>query len=147
MKEGVCKDVFEDYVKNCTDPLYKPLFSALLLDRYDFENFMASDLVAKAYPSDKVIRKFVRHVVDRLLEEGRYEQLVEFLSPLSTMVRDDCYLKSILALSYVRIGKIESAKGILQQIESCESPWYKIALNALEDSRLQERIKNVGQNR
>ena len=146
MENGSCKDVFAAYVNECEDPLYRPLFSSLL-EGFDPKSFSAMELLAKTYQRERVVRKFVRHVVEKMLNEGRYEELIEFLSPLTVSMQSDCYLKSILALSYVRSGKIDSAKSILENMGSCENPWYQIALNALKDSQLQERIEYVGQNR
>ncbi len=145
MVEHECEEAFKEYVNRCDDQLYKPMFTALLMKDLDTKKFLALESLTKVYSTDRFTQKFVKVMVDRLLQDGRYEELVSFLTPLARSLKENCYLKSILALSYVRSGKIESAKSLLEQIAQCEDPWYKIALNALKDTQLQERIENVGE--
>jgi len=148
LEDGECRESFGEYLKFCgEDPFYADLFRSLLLGVSEAFIKERSSQVARRYRDDPVVRKFVRVSVERLLARRRYEEIIDLLTPLVRQVEDGCYLKSVLALSYVRIGKIGFAESVLRGLSGCEDPWYQIALNALENEKLESRILNVGEDR
>ncbi|MRI83757.1 MAG: hypothetical protein C6I00_04980 [Nitratiruptor sp.] len=149
MQQGQCPEWIGRYVRRCRqDPFEHRLFASLL------NGAIESDFIAKErrqfqerYFKDPVVRKYVRLMIDRLLEQGRYEDLILLLEPLSEQLGGECYLKSVLALSYVRSGKIARAEEIVEKIGKCDDPWYTIALHAIKDAQLQQEVYNVGKDR
>ena len=149
-----CDDVYEKVEQKCPkEDLYRDVFANILSMHQEkiATSFLIQkkDELAKAYTKDEVIKKFVQLFAKKLLEHERYEDLIRLLSPIAEYIQNDCFLNSILSLSYVRIGKIEYAKEMLQKAKSCENSWYTLAKYAIEDSMLQEAIRDedVGQSR
>ena len=147
LQKGCSKDI-ESYLSQCKEKgLYKEIFKAVKDGKIDskfIEKY--APRLAELYPKDAVVRKFVKLVVDRLLEQERYEDIVNILYMLRDSVKKDCYLDSVLALSYIRSGKIDYGKKIVSEIKNCDNIWYKIAKAALEDEELKEEVENVGKN-
>lgn len=148
-----CDEVYEKLVHNCPQKeLYSDIFANILSMEQDeiATQFLMQkkDKLAKAYTKDEVVKKFVQLFAKKLLEYERYNDLIKLLSPIAEYIQNDCFLNSILSLSYVRIGKIDYAKEMLKKAKQCENSWYMLAKLAIEDSVLQEAIKgeDVGKN-
>ncbi len=143
-----CVKIYKGLIKNCKkEKLYSALFQTYLnMRKNKLSTVLLKDklhLIAQAYNSDPVVKKFVELFAKKLLEKERYEELVEFLNPLAKTIESDCFLNSLLALSYVRVGKIEFARNLLENIGNCEKDrWFKLAQLALQDALLQEKIKD-----
>ncbi len=144
-----CKSSIEEYLRACPkESFYKRLFEAVDKDEYG-AGFLRSEssLFLKYYKKDPLVRKYLRRAVERLIQKRAYGDIVALLSPLRAELREDCFLNSVLALSYIRSGKIEYAKEILANISRCDDPWYEIAAEALEDQELKQKVYNVGKDR
>ena len=144
-KGGDCKNEIDEYVKSCNrKDIFYHIFEAL--SKNDLSSFLKKygEQIKQDY-QDPVVHRFVKASVDIFLQKKRYDRIIALLTPLVSQVHD-CYLKSILALSYVRSGKIDLAKSILENIKGCEGNWYKIAKNALLDAELARKVRNVGEN-
>jgi len=143
-----CNSIYKKLVENCKDDeLYKVLFSTYL-------NLQKGKLswellepriqeIAKEYKQDEVVKKVIQELLQKLLEKGKYQEIIRIVAPLAKKIENDCFLNSLLALSYVRVGKIEFAKTLLENTRSCDkNRWYKLATLALQDALLKEKIKD-----
>ena len=151
--EASCEQVYKDLVRYCAqDELYRDIFTNILLMRQNRldTTFLVQKrkILATSYVKDEVVKKFVQLFAQKLLEKERYNDLIKLLSPLASSIQSDCFLNSILSLSYVRIGKIKYARQMLKKAKGCKNSWYTLAKLAIEDSLLQQEIKgnNVGEN-
>ncbi len=102
-----------------------------------------SSFFAKNYEKDPVVRKFVQKFAQYLIQREEYAKVVKLLSPLTKDIRNDCFLKSVLALSYIRIGKSVYAKELLQSAQGCENTWYNLAKLSLKDVMLEREIEGL----
>ncbi len=144
-----CKEDLERFLKRCKEEgFYKDMFLSIK-ERKSRISFLLryKDEFERLYSKDPAVRKFVKQSVDELLQKERYEDIIKMLRSLRELIDKDCYLSSILALSYIRSGKIEYGEKILNEIKNCDNIWYKIAKSAAESERLKEEVENVGKDR
>ncbi len=151
--DASCEEVYKKLVQFCPkNELYRDIFANVLSMRHNRldTQFLAQQkkFIAQTYLKDEVVKKFVQLFAQKLLEKERYGDLINLLSPIATFIQRDCFLNSILSLSYVRIGKIDYAREMLTKAKGCNNSWYMLAKVAIEDSLLQQKIKeeNVGDN-
>ncbi|MRJ02212.1 MAG: hypothetical protein GXO19_04085 [Epsilonproteobacteria bacterium] len=148
MEGGRCSKEFKEYITRCNqNPFERELFRTLLKGEVGSDFIRANvKLFEELYFKDPLVRRYTEITVGKLLDADRYGDLIALLAPLSRSIKD-CSLKSILALSYVRSGKIALASQIVERLSDCDSPWYQIAINAIKNSQLQEEVQNVGKDR
>ena len=100
-------------------------------------------ILAKKYKKDPVVRKFVQLLAKRLIQKERYADVVRLLGPVAKQIQKDCFLNGVLSLSYIRIGKMKYAQELLDRSSACEGGWYLLAKNALEDTKLMQKLKGI----
>ena len=147
-----CKNAYTDVLRHCPHDFYRALFQNILylrqgkIDKIFFKRYK-KELIA--HYNEPVTKKFISQLVQQLLAGERYDQVVSLLGPLASATPHDCFLHSVLALSYVRLHKIAFAKKILENVGKCNNSWYNLAMIALQDAQLQQQLKgeDVGQDR
>ncbi len=142
-----CNGIYRELVKSCPKKeLYTHIFSVYLnLDKKIDTSFLVryKEELAKRYRDDKVVKRFVQIFTKKLIDKERYRDVINLLSPIANEIGSDCFLNSVLALSYVRIGKIDLAAELLERSKSCNNSWYTLAKLALEDAKLQKEIEGL----
>ncbi|WP_281951167.1 tetratricopeptide repeat protein [Nitrosophilus kaiyonis] len=98
--------------------------------------------IAKRFEKDEIVKKFVKAYSEKLINESKYTYLINILEPISKNLKDSCYIDSLLAISYIRTGKMNYAKEIINKIKDCNENWSKIAKNIYESELLRLRIEN-----
>ena len=153
MANASCQEIYKKVHKYCpANDLYSDIFNNIFLMNQNkiATNFLQhkKDELAKKYKEDRVIKKFVIMFAQKLLERENYKELIQLLNPIAKNIQNDCLLNSILSLSYVRIGKIDYAEQVLNRVKKCKNIWYKLAKFAIEDSKIEEAVRNenVGNN-
>ena len=146
LADFTCDTIYKSVVESCsTKNIYTHIFKNYLtmkkgtINTAFLRNFRS--ILARKYSNDKVIRKFVQLFAKKLLEEQRYSDIVHLLSPLAKDIRNDCFLNSLLALSYIRIDKIDLADALLKKTKACDNEWFRLAKVALQSAQLQKQIK------
>ncbi len=142
----VCDRVYNAVLRTCSNKnLYTHIFKNYIAMQKGSVNtgFLKNfhSILAKKYPKDPVIKKFVQLFAKKLLDEQRYSDIVQLLSPLAKDITNDCFLNSLLALSYIRIDKIALAGALLEKTKKCDNDWFHLAKLAFESARLQKQIK------
>ncbi|BAF69734.1 tetratricopeptide repeat protein [Nitratiruptor sp. SB155-2] len=99
------------------------------------------DFFVKHYKKDPVVRKYVEMLAKKMIEKEQYQKIIDLLSPIASYIKEDCFLNSILSLSYVRIGKMQYAGKILNEMNSCDNEWYHIAKAAYDDILFSKEIE------
>ncbi|BCD61859.1 hypothetical protein NitYY0826_C0722 [Nitratiruptor sp. YY08-26] len=141
-----CPGVYEKTVALCPkSDLYRNIFAKIVLLRTNkVDTTFLHDqslLLAKNYEHDEVVQKFVQLFAKKLLDKEQYEKLIDLLGPLAKQIQKDCFLNGVLSLSYVRIGKIEYAKKLVESAKDCNTTWNILAKLAIEDMLLQAAVK------
>ena len=141
-----CSGVYEDQLRACPRDFYSAMFQNIIYlhsDRID-KNFIErhSEDIAKNYDKP-LIKKFVKLLATKLIEHERYDQVIELLGPIASKMGKDCFLDSILALSYVRTGRVKLAQDILENVGECANSWYNLATIAVENAQLQQKLKGL----
>ncbi|BCD59920.1 MULTISPECIES: tol-pal system YbgF family protein [unclassified Nitratiruptor] len=141
-----CSNRFEMLKNRCKqNSFYKLLFlSASKLEQGIIDtSFVKShrDFFVKNYTKDPVVRKYVEILAKKMIEKELYQQIIDLLSPIASYIKEDCFLNSILSLSYVRIGKMQYAGKILNEMSSCDNEWYHIAKAAYDDILFSKEIE------
>ncbi|WP_201332486.1 tetratricopeptide repeat protein [Nitratiruptor sp. YY09-18] len=140
-----CRDVLQKAVSGCAKDFYAVIFEAVLqlkqdrIDKNLFVNYK-EDFI-KNY-KDPVVQKFLHDLVQKLIEKELYGTIIEILQPLSNQMHSDCFLSSVLALSYVRLGKVDLAQELMKNVNGCSNSWYNLAKIAIEDAKLQKQIED-----
>lgn len=119
-------------------------YADLLKDRdieFQFINRF-SKKIAKDFKKDIIIRKFIEKYSQKLLEESKYEKLIKILEPISQNLKNSCYINSILAISYVRIGKMKYANSLIENLSKCNDSWSKTAKIIYESQKLLRKAEN-----
>ncbi len=139
-----CEGVYEAQLRSCPSDFYSAIFQNIIYlhnDRID-KNFITRHSKDLARHYDRpLVKKFIKQLAQKLITTERYDQIIELLGPLASKMRNDCFLHSILALSYVRTGKPDLAKKLLEDIGECTNSWYNLATIAVEDAQLQQKLK------
>lgn len=141
-----CSGVYEAQLRACPRDFYSAIFQNIIYlhsDRID-KNFIErhSEDIAKNYDKP-LIQKFVKLLATKLIEHERYDQVIELLGPIASKMGKDCFLDSILALSYVRTGRVKLAQDILENVGECANSWYNLATIAVENAQLQQKLKGL----
>ncbi len=100
-------------------------------------------IFSQKYATDPVVKKFVQLLAKQLLEQERYADLIDLLGPIAKNIEKDCFLNGILSLSYIRLGKIKYAQEMLSRSKECNSSWYILAKNALEDAQVAQKAEGM----
>ncbi len=108
---------------------------------YKFINNFSKRLSNK-FKKDLIIQKFVKKFSQKLIDESKYEDLIKILNPFAKNLKNSCYIDSLLAISYVRVGKMAYAKSLMDDISKCSDNWSKIAKDIYESQKMIARIKN-----
>ena len=124
----------------------------------DFETFIASvykeqDVslgfvkknglkIAKLSKKSDITKKFLFKLAKALIQKEEYEKLIYLLQPYAAVDKKECFLNSILAISYIRSGKMVYAKEVIKNISECSEKWAKVAINIYESEKLIKRAKN-----
>jgi len=118
-------------------------YANLLENRGDFlflqDNY---EKIALEFEKNEIVKKFVKLYSEKLINSSNYEYLIKILEPISQKLKNNCYINSLLAISYIRIGKMDYAKEIIKNLKSCKSSWAKIAKNIYESELLRLRMEN-----
>jgi len=77
-----------------------------------------------------------------LINESKYNYLIKILEPIAQNLKNNCEINSLLAISYVRTGKMDYAKELMENLKKCEQNWAKIAISVYEAEMLNKGVKN-----
>ncbi len=126
-------------------------FEALILSRYALlmkgkepkKKFVSlyAEKIASLFEKDPIIKKFVVKYSEALINRADYTGLIRVLEPISQKLNRNCYIDSLLALSYIRTGKMEYAKSLVSDLRKCEDPWSKVAVEVYESEKLKASVK------
>jgi len=98
--------------------------------------------IAENFENSLVVQKFVKEYSERLINESKYDYLIKIIEPITQNLKNNCYLNSLLAISYIRTGKIVYAKNLIDEIKDCDESWAKIAILILEAQEVSLRAKD-----
>lgn len=101
-----------------------------------------SNKIAQYFKKSLIVQKFVKKYSQKLIDESKYRKIITILSPIAENLKDSCYVNSILAISYIRTGKMKYANSLIKDISKCNGEWPKVAKSIYESQKLLIRIKN-----
>lgn len=143
-----CTEMMKNSKKYCGYGDFEALiiakFADIIIGKKDDISFLRdfSKKIAQKFEKDEIVKKFVKVYSEKLIKESKYDYLIKILEPISQNLKDNCYINSLLAISYIRTGKIDYAKVIIENIKDCKSYWARIAKSIYESELLRLRIKN-----
>ena len=101
-----------------------------------------SEKIAKNFEKNVIVQKFVKKYSEKLIENSNYRYLIKILEPIAQNLKNSCYINSLLAISYIRTGKMQYARDLIENIKKCDDLWAKIAINIYEAEKLGLRNEN-----
>ncbi len=84
--------------------------------------------------TDSFYKKFIQDVVEKSIEENRYKDVVNLISPMSERL-NDCNLFSWMVISMIRTGS-GNVEDYYKKLKGCETGWSLIAKNVFLDYQL-----------
>ena len=87
-----------------------------------------------------LMRRFMRMLLQSLLKKEQYQKIIEIAAPIGANHPDDCFINSVVALSYARLNKVVLARTLLEKISQCKDSWYNLATIVIKDKELEQRL-------
>ncbi len=99
------------------------------------------DFLENEYSKQRTGHRFVKELILVLLHDKQYAKAQQILLPMTKVIKDNCFLNSMVLLSSIRTGNGEQVEAQAGRLGACNTDWAAIAMRVYESYSLSQRAE------